>query len=677
MKRLILSFTLILCSFLLFAQEPVVSESLRPSVRRGGDVPFSNRYNGTFRGSMTFIANNILSEPPTYEPYNGSGFNHNINLSYIDIDGDPSTFSSSRATLYLPTCSKVVFAGLYWAGIYPYDKWSDEKYGVNTRDDNFNEIKFKLPGGNYIDLVADKTDLTKRELIYDNGDKTEMPYVCFKDVTNLVASLNNPSGDYYAANIKATLGKDQVGSRLGSSAGWSLVIAYENESESSKKIYVFDGFSTIRKLDGSRVDVNISGFQTVPTGPVRTTLLVGALEGDKSIDGDDFQIRKHNTSKFFKISTGYGNPFKNFFNSTVTRNDWNETNRYPASPNTLGFDADIFALNNNGNIVLNNNQTNTTLRFTTNGDSYYPFLLGMAVEIIEPKVQLIKTIDTGVIGTSPPEYVPLGSELWYNISFQNVGTDNAKDTQIVDFLPKNVDLAELSLELPSGITSSDYIYYPPSVSNEFRGVLVINVPDDMVKEGGKKHNIRFRVKVAASCNDLRDVCSNIIVNQAFANYSSDLGGTPRVENDPSVAGLDACNFGIEGASNFLADTRGCTYERDEILCGTSITLTAGSGFSYYEWRKEPSQTVIGTESSLVVSELGTYTVSKVTNWGCINTTETITVKPYNNEPNPLIPFVDKMETCSNDGSDLAEIYLCGNSSSRVVNLPLVQKLEPQ
>ncbi|SEC95442.1 SprB repeat-containing protein [Tenacibaculum sp. MAR_2009_124] len=664
MKRLILTLILMLSSIVFTAQEKIVSESIRAEKNLSlSDVAFRERYNGVARGNITSIANNILNRPPTSDPYDANGYNNSFNLGYIDVDSDASTFSSSSATLSLPTCSNVVYAGLYWAGIYPYDNWSEESAGINTRDSDFNEIKFKLPGGNYIDLVADKLD--PNELIYDNGAADEMPYVCYKDVTSLVAGLSNPNGDYFAANIKATLGTDNFGGGLGSSAGWNLVIVYENENESSKKFYVFDGFSTIRRADNPSVDVTVTGFQTIPVGPVRATLLVSALEGDSPIVGDSFQILNPFGS-YSTITTGSNNPTNNFFNSSITAYNNYQTNRNPDSENTLGYDADIFALNNPNNSILRNNQTSATLRFTTAGDSYYPFLLGMAVEIIEPKVQLVKTVDDGAGNDIAGQTLALGAELWYNVSFQNVGTDNATDTQIVDVLPKNVDLIEADLILPAGITS--YNYDPPSAANSFRGVLTIDVPDSMVTEGGAAYDIRFKVQVVSSCNDLRDVCSNIVENQAFANYSSDLGGTPRVENEPSVAGLDACNFGIDGSTNFLADTSGCTYERDEVLCGPTLLLSAGAGFISYEWR-DSSNTIIGTDQTVTVSAVGTYTVSKVAPVGCISTTEIINVIAYNTETNPLIPFADIMYTTCVNNTDLAEIYLCGDSSTRTINLP--------
>ncbi|WP_412766955.1 beta strand repeat-containing protein, partial [Tenacibaculum vairaonense] len=582
--------------------------------------------------------------------------NGRINMQYVDIDdvdgisGNGTTFSSSKSTLALPTCSRVRNAFLYWAGVYEYETWENQE----TRSGNVNEIKFRLPGGNYSDITADD--------VFDNND--DGAYYCFKDVTTMVQGLSDPNGEYYVGNVRATTG-DTLSNGLGGAGGWTLLIIYENENQSSKNISVFDGFVTV---DGSNdVDVNYSGFTTIPTGPVRAEFIVGTLEGDAFITGDQFQI-EDNTNTYVDLSNTV-NPDDNFFNGSISRYDAHTTTRSPASTNTLGFDVDLFRIDNPSNSVIGNNANSADARFTTSGDVYWPFLNAMSVEIIEPKLRLVKTIDDGAGGDLSGVPVTLGSELWYNVSFQNVGTDNALNTELVDILPKNVDLIEADLILPAGITAADYTYEPPSAANSFRGVLRINVPDSMVQEGGAQYDIRFKVQVVATCADLRDVCSNVVENQAFANYDSDRGGTPRVINEPSFAGIDACNFGIVGTSNFLVDASGCSNERDEVLCGNSVILTAGAGFDTYTWT-DASGTVIGNTQSITVTSTGTYTVNKIAPVGCIDATEVINVIPFNTDPNPLIPYADQMLTCPNDGSDLAEIYLCGVGSSRTINLPL-------
>jgi len=107
------------------------------------------RYQNNLKGDLTFIGNNILNraELPTIGPnipYNnqnirinewwlrpsdhfntetGGYWNYNDykNMRYIDVDSDTSTFSSSSSTLTLddPSCSRIRYAGLYWAATYP------------------------------------------------------------------------------------------------------------------------------------------------------------------------------------------------------------------------------------------------------------------------------------------------------------------------------------------------------------------------------------------------------------------------------------------------------------------------------------------------------------------------------------------------------------------------------
>ena len=79
-------------------------------------VEFSPRLPGghmKIKGDVVFIGNNILNRGAnTTEanvPYNGGNDNNSHNMEYIDIDGDPSTFSSSSADLALAgSCYRVV-----------------------------------------------------------------------------------------------------------------------------------------------------------------------------------------------------------------------------------------------------------------------------------------------------------------------------------------------------------------------------------------------------------------------------------------------------------------------------------------------------------------------------------------------------------------------------------------
>jgi hypothetical protein len=67
--------------------------------------PFTPRFDQDLNGNMLLIGNNILSQHVSNN-YNTSGtYNSNVDMVYVDIDGDASTFSSSSATLSIPNPS--------------------------------------------------------------------------------------------------------------------------------------------------------------------------------------------------------------------------------------------------------------------------------------------------------------------------------------------------------------------------------------------------------------------------------------------------------------------------------------------------------------------------------------------------------------------------------------------
>lgn len=657
---------------------------------RAGDVPFTERTEMKLRGDMTFIGNNILNRATgnvaggnTNYAYNNNHYNGWSYMDYIDVDSDNTTFSSSSSELGLPNCSKVVYAGLYWTAVYPYKSFSNRT--TRDRDSDFNEIKFKLPGQpSYQDITAD-------QIIYDNGVAGfDEPYVCYKNVTSMVQGLANPNGTYYAANIKGTIGRDRLRG-LGGAAGWTMIVIYENTNSTVKNFSIFDGFTTVT----NSVDETItySGFTTVPSGAVKADVLVAALEGDKGITRDDFQIQNR-FGNFISQTTGSLNPLRNFFNSSLTINNSYLSGRTPASQNTMGFDVDMYKLSNPGNSIIGNSQTSLTTRFTTGGDVYYPFINALAIEIIAPEIQMVKTIDTGgaAAGTNnlAGQTVNLGNEIYYNITFRNKGTDDATGTVFVDRLPKNVTFEDITL--PTGLNPSDYDYTPPSVANGHRGKIEIRVPDDMVEENGAEYIIRIKVKVVENCNELVDVCSNRIENTFYGSYKGLTGGV-EVNDSPSFSGINACNIGSNDPSLFLANVDNCAFERDEQMCGNEITLTAGSGFATYQWFKYGTDgtteipltkcdgTLVGNVASVTLKNCGSfvpagkYIVKKEADAasGCIKLQEVITVLDDTTvRPNPLLnlsPSHDAVETCSNGGSEMVYFFLCGSTAERTITLP--------
>ncbi|MDX1315136.1 MAG: adhesin, partial [Eudoraea sp.] len=209
---------------------------------------FDIRYQNNLKGDLTFIANNIVNrdggsgntEPN--DPYNATGnsstYNDWLNQQYIDIDSDPTTFSSSSATLNFPqvNCNQVRYAGLYWSATYPSEQ-AGQPLGTNRQND-FNQVRFRVPGGTYVDVVAD-------EILFDGFTSTDpsvtqnSPYACYADVTALITALADPSGEYTVANIRSVVGSLSPGG--GAAAGWTLVLVYENPTLTGKLITTFDG----------------------------------------------------------------------------------------------------------------------------------------------------------------------------------------------------------------------------------------------------------------------------------------------------------------------------------------------------------------------------------------------------------------------------------------------------
>ncbi|MGC1474116.1 MAG: chromophore lyase, partial [Psychroserpens sp.] len=405
--------------------------------------PFAPRFNQDLKGDIVLIGNNILG--PDNNAFNNNGvFNHNVDMRYIDIDSDDSTFSSSSADLDIanPNCYKIIYAGLYWGA-------------VNPGDEPITSVKLKGPLGDYNDIQG--------TIIYDAGSSTvdggdSFSYACFADVTAIVTSFGSGDdlGTYTVANVSSGEGQTATFSPYngtGQSAGWSLFIVYEDPTLPGKSITSFDGFSAISVPgNNTALDIPVDGFRTIPApAPVRANFAFATLEGDSPILGD--RLRLNGVS----LSTA-DRPVANFFNSSVTQlNALPVDTRVPNSTNTLGFDTGVMAVPNPGNSVIANDATSGTIRLETSGDTYFPYFFAFAVEIIEPNIVLTKIVEDDAGNNIGGQLVGLGSSLNYVIGFQNTGNDNATSFQIRDILPVNILFDYPSdLILPPGVTVTSY-----------------------------------------------------------------------------------------------------------------------------------------------------------------------------------------------------------------------------
>jgi gliding motility-associated-like protein/uncharacterized repeat protein (TIGR01451 family) len=648
----------------------LLSISSHAQLRKG----FTPRKATSLNGDILVIGNNILNRETSTkgpkDPYDDIGdesyVNDEFNMKYIDIDTDNTTKNSSSAKLTIPkaseTCYEIVYAALYWGGTY---QGSDRK--------NINKVKLKTPeaGAKYKEFTG--------ALMWDEGAAgvdnpyVSKPYACYVEITDEVKAAKQ--GVYTVADVICSEGKLDAG-RGGNSAGWSIFIIYKDPLLPNKFITSFDGFSIIRATDDP-LDIPISGFRTNPFGDVNVKLAFSALEGDNRLKGDGLEIKGAKSSAWGAISsftrpievTGGKRPktIPNFFNSSITDGDVILAGRVPSSINTLGYDAGVVKVDNKDNTIIQNDETDATLRISTSSDSYYMFFNALSVEIIAPKIVLRKNVldkDGKNINGQP---VTLSQDLQYEIKFKNEGNDSAKNFTITDILPKNVIFGGLSsITMDSRITAT----YDAATRK-----LLFTIPDALVVTNGPldPYTIKFKVKVVDDCNELIDACANRIENTAYSKYYGVKNTSVDGFGEGSYSTISECNVGEPTATNFLVGIDKCLFSRDVSLCGTT-TLTAALGYTTYVWR-DPSGVIFGGNNRTVtINKPGKYTVNNSGAANCEPIQQTFNVTDYlaATIKNPIKgdnidPETGEAIACVRDKKPFPKIFLCGLNDTREID----------
>ncbi len=492
---------------------------------------FQPRYSETLKGDLTIIANNTVSLNRT-QPYNGELNNNALDMVYVDIDTDPTTFNSSNANLRNPdpnaACLSIEKVLLYWAA----SDLGEIVNGVeldNQPNWDYRDVKLRLPGqANYNTIRADNVIYRGRDEHFSND-----PYICFKDITADVTSLADPFGTYQVANVEGKIGAleehDQPNSSTGVSGGWQILVIYKSPDFNLKNISIFDGYAHVTR-DRNSFPVSFDGFQTIPNGPVRAEIAFGALEGDRGILGDRLQIR--NVANVFEDLVAPSRPNDNFFNSRITigqPGDDNFTDRNPASLNTLGFDSALFPLRNPGNSIINNNQTSATLRLVSTGETYGLYLLGFAVEVFEPV--LVPIIHTATPNPITPSDDPNANVVTYNTQMTNNGNDNAINITFSTTIPLGSELIQPITGLPTGIT--------PNYDNATR-ILTFTALDGLL-DVGDTINFNYQTRVNDRCTFLENGCSATLESGMVGVFQGEINGDTQTTG--SSDGTDSCGVG--------------------------------------------------------------------------------------------------------------------------------------
>ncbi|MFJ2826933.1 DUF3344 domain-containing protein [Streptomyces sp. NPDC087263] len=314
------------CSVLATLLAPGCPATAAPSAAEAESVTFTQRYRALQHGGIVRAANSSISCRATLTRPSPScsaaragkkGVNSDFDMFYVDVDKDPNTYNSSLGEVRLPQGARVTYARLYWGG--------NLKVGEQKPAKDNGRVLIAEPDGEYKAVLADS-------VVGHRVARGADAFQASADVTKLVRE--NGSGLYTVAQVNVAMGR----SAAGAWGGWTLMVAYEKQSEPLRQLAMWDGFDSL----GPREDqvIRLRGLR-FPEGAAGRAGLV-AYNGDRGSRGDSLTV-----------STGRGgptvladraNPRDDVLNSTISEPGPDAIERVPAYPNTLGYDSDVLEL---------------------------------------------------------------------------------------------------------------------------------------------------------------------------------------------------------------------------------------------------------------------------------------------------------------------------------------------
>lgn len=454
-------------------------------------------------------------------------------MQYVDVDNDPATWNSSSADLLYSnengasnSCTKIIYAGLYWTGrttadgaaTSPHEFTVTKNINGTTITKNFNKRKISLKGpgaNNYSNFQANEHE------IYYPKTNDAFIYSAYVEVTDYVRV--HGMGTYWAADIALVEGN---GSSTGYSGGWGLVVIYENSKMKHRDITVFDGHAFVLNSNFNGYEMAVNGFHTLRNGIVGAKLGYMASEGDVGLDGDFFQIQKHSDSSFLNLQHALNNS-DNFFNSSNTT-----PIRNPSFSNNTGIDIGTFSIPNENNTVFGNNQTSTTFKYGTVGDTYAIFALVLAVDSYLPSVE--NTISIAAINNIPNQQnniVLPGQEIDVNVAIRNREIESISDYKLIVPMPYNATFVQGSqqgvINYQSSAPNPGQIIYDAEIGQY--GSLIWNyghLPPSNNPEMVLA-NLKFKIKTTEDCFQLKaSNCQTVIeINGTASGVGSISGAT--------------------------------------------------------------------------------------------------------------------------------------------------------
>lgn len=491
---------------------------------------------------------------------------------------DNGTFNSSTADLNLPSCSNVLFAGLYWGAGEGVNGGSTAWITGETT------CKLKLPGAaSYVTVTSTQTDY------YNSGAPVGFNYTgfqCFANITTLI-NATNPNGTYGLANVCPPIGKNNA------FGGWTIVIVYANPSLISRNLTVFDGCAVVQK-GNAPVDFTLSGFLTPPTGPVSCELGGVVYDGDRSWK-DSFAFKQNGAASFYNLTPNATANTDDMWNSTIGYKGAVVTTRNPSFNNTLGYDANIIDMPNAGNTQLGNNKTSATVRLASPDEMVIAHILTTSISQYNPTFSFNKSatdINGGIL-------VP-GDSLNYLINYANAGNDSSTNTIITDNLPSGTTYMPGTIKI-GGVTKTDAAGDDEAEYDFTNNRILFRVGVGATAVSGGKvgpsvsGNVEFNVVTASACKIVS--CVGSLKNSARINYSGRLSGNALFDS----SGVIAAGCVVTGPVIYpLAGP--CFTPKDTVLVNKCFNLTVT-----LPWRKYAGYTFYSSMPFVTANMYNPYT----------------------------------------------------------------------
>ncbi len=367
------------------------------------------------KGQIDIIGNTVLCKNhggQCGDPQDGS--NNRIYMMYINLDNDRETFNHSSAKIDIPSGAELVWAGLYWQGIF--ENPTDNQQNLSAK------VKFKKEGATYTDVTSIEK---KHNWIYLSGGP-RWYYQGAAEITDLISDKKNPNGMYTVANIQTMQGKPGGGSY----GAWAMVIVYKDDNAPLQNLVVYDGYQGVfngnssttcdgqikdpqyaceyakkHAADGctytlkatgtaNPIQITLDKFLTPLNAPIESSFALFSGEGDIEFSGDTLSLTSLGVSAPVLIGTTGNdktNPINNLQNSSITKDGKPVLELQPQKrlaggvapwANSLGIDIDFFDISH----IIKQGQQETEVTLKTTWDGYLPGVFAFSTNLYEPRV---------------------------------------------------------------------------------------------------------------------------------------------------------------------------------------------------------------------------------------------------------------------------------------------------